>query len=359
MKLKLLLIIIFIINSLCKAQNSNTFLGQNAGSTGINNTFIGRDSGKTNTGNYNVFTGYRTGVNNGGSQNLFIGHDAGQYNLSGQRNVFLGAKSGTTNSVGSYNVFAGYESGYNNKGNQNIFIGHESGFNNNSGNNNIFTGREAGYNNTIGNYNIFTGDESGQANLDGYGNTFMGRQSGYHNSAGSYNLYLGYKAGYTNISGSNNIFLGYNAGESELGSNRLYIDNTGTSTPLIYGKFDTDQVGINTNVIPAGYAMAVKGKFITEEIKVQTYANWPDFVFKKEYPLPSINEVEKHIKEKGHLPNIPSASEVSENGILLGEMNAKLLQKIEELTLYIIQQEKRFNDQEARLKKLEAEISLK
>jgi hypothetical protein len=63
-------------------------------------------------------------------------------------------------------------------------------------------------------------------------------------------------------------------------------------------------------------------------------------VFKKEYDLPTLAEVEKHIKEKGHLENIPSEKEVLENGINLGEMNSKLLQKIEELTLYSIQQSK-------------------
>jgi hypothetical protein len=212
--------------------------------------------------------------------------------------------------------------------------------------------------NSTGEYNVIIGDESGYSS-NGTGNTFTGRQAGYQNVTGNYNVAIGYKAGYSNNNGSYNIFLGHRAGENETTSNRLYIDNSPTIVPLIYGKFDTDQLGINTNVIPTGYTMAVKGKFITEEVKVQTYANWPDFVFKKEYNLPSINEVEQHIKEKGHLQNIPSASEVFENGILLGEMNAKLLQKIEELTLYIIQQEKRFNDQEARLKKLEAEIPSK
>ncbi|WP_369014656.1 hypothetical protein [Flavobacterium anhuiense] len=66
--------------------------------------------------------------------------------------------------------------------------------------------------------------------------------------------------------------------------------------------------------------------------------NWSDFVFKEEYKLPTIAEVERHIKEKGHLENIPSEEEVLKNGINLGEMNAKLLQKIEELTLYAIKQ---------------------
>ncbi|GGD07570.1 hypothetical protein GCM10011368_06870 [Hyunsoonleella pacifica] len=68
--------------------------------------------------------------------------------------------------------------------------------------------------------------------------------------------------------------------------------------------------------------------------------NWPDYVFTNDYKLPTLLEVEAYIKENGHLPNIDSAKEVEKNGVLLGEMNAKLLEKIEELTLYIIEQQK-------------------
>ncbi|PQJ80302.1 hypothetical protein [Polaribacter porphyrae] len=82
---------------------------------------------------------------------------------------------------------------------------------------------------------------------------------------------------------------------------------------------------------------------------------WSDFVFYKNYNLPTLQEVEKHIKEKGHLKDIPSAKEVEKNGIFLGEMNAKLLQKIEELTLYIIAQEKILKKQEEKIKELEIE----
>ena len=87
--------------------------------------------------------------------------------------------------------------------------------------------------------------------------------------------------------------------------------------------------------------MAVNGKIRAKEIKVET--NWSDFVFENGYDLPTLEEVEKHIIEKGHLKDIPSAKEVEENGILLGEMNAKLLQKIEELMLYTIDQQKMIN----------------
>jgi hypothetical protein len=81
----------------------------------------------------------------------------------------------------------------------------------------------------------------------------------------------------------------------------------------------------------------VKGTIHSQEVKVDM-SGWSDFVFKKEYNLPTLEEVEKHIAEKGHLENIPSEEEVLKNGINVGEMNAKLLQKIEELTLYIIEQ---------------------
>ncbi len=89
-----------------------------------------------------------------------------------------------------------------------------------------------------------------------------------------------------------------------------------------------------------GYKLAVKGHMIAEEIVVKLHANWPDFVFTKDYGLMSLDEVASFIEENNHLPNIPSANKVSEEGINLGEMDAKLLQKIEELTLYVIQLKK-------------------
>jgi len=83
----------------------------------------------------------------------------------------------------------------------------------------------------------------------------------------------------------------------------------------------------------------VNGTIHSKEVKVDMNG-WSDFVFKKDYSLPTLQEVEKHISEKGHLENIPSEDEVLKNGINIGEMNSKLLQKIEELTLYAIEQEK-------------------
>ncbi len=79
---------------------------------------------------------------------------------------------------------------------------------------------------------------------------------------------------------------------------------------------------------------------IAEEVKVRLKANWPDYVFTPEYELPSLEAVEAHISEKGHLPNIASAAEVEADGYLLGEMDVKLLEKVEELTLYLIDMNK-------------------
>ncbi len=86
--------------------------------------------------------------------------------------------------------------------------------------------------------------------------------------------------------------------------------------------------------------MKVNGKIITKEVEV-TLTNWPDIVFEKNYILTPLAEIEKYINKYKHLPNIPSATEVAKNGVALGETQALLLQKIEELTLYMIELSKK------------------
>lgn len=93
-------------------------------------------------------------------------------------------------------------------------------------------------------------------------------------------------------------------------------------------------VGIGTETPDA--KLAVNGLIHTKEVKVDLNG-WPDYVFSDDYNLTPLSELEKQINENKHLPNIPSANEVETNGVLLGEMNKKLLEKVEELTLYIIQ----------------------
>lgn len=127
----------------------------------------------------------------------------------------------------------------------------------------------------------------------------------------------------------------------------LYLRSAlGTSISKISGyptipTYFLSNVGIGIN--NPSEKLSVNGNIRAKEIKVET-ANWPDYVFAKDYPLPSLRETEQHIREKGHLPGIPSAEQVKANGIELGEMNAKLLKKIEELTLYLIEQGKEINE---------------
>ncbi len=102
--------------------------------------------------------------------------------------------------------------------------------------------------------------------------------------------------------------------------------------------FSNGNVGIGTTTT-GSHKLAVEGSIGAREIKVEANG-WSDFVFYDDYKLPTLKEVENHIKEKGHLKDIPSAEEVEKEGFFLGEMDSKLLQKIEELTLYTIQQQK-------------------
>lgn len=116
---------------------------------------------------------------------------------------------------------------------------------------------------------------------------------------------------------------------------------------------------IGNSATPAGYKLYVQSGILTEKVKVavKTSANWADYVFDKKYKLPSLTEVECYIKVNNHLPNIPSAEEVKKEGIDLGEMDAKLLAKIEELTLYIIEMNKKTAALEMKVKAIEKSLN--
>lgn len=114
-------------------------------------------------------------------------------------------------------------------------------------------------------------------------------------------------------------------------------------------------VAIGRINVPSGFNFALDGKMITKEVKV-TLDGWSDFVLKPEYSLMPIQEVENYILLNNHLPSIPTEKEVKENGINIGDMNAKLLQKIEELTLYMIEQNKKNEEQSKEIEILKQKI---
>ena len=297
--------------------------GFQAGNKGFSNTFYGHKAGFA--------------IGTTGSGNTFLGHFSGQANTTGSNNLFAGAQSGTANTTGEAN----------------IFLGPQAGISNTTGSRNIFLGEGVGYYGSSGSENLLIGSQV-QFNGAGLRNTIIGNYAGSDNS------------------GSDNIFVGYTAGLNEPGSNKLYIDVTDTATPLIWGDFSTDQLKLNGKVGIGGvtsfpttvggvgvssYMLFVKGGILTEEVRVST-APWADYVFAKDYNLPTLTEVENHIKQKGHLINVPSAKQIAEEGIALGKMANIQQEKIEELTLYIIEQNKINEKQAAEINELKEKMNL-
>ena len=148
-------------------------------------------------------------------------------------------------------------------------------------------------------------------------------------------------------------YSGYGGGLESTSALRFSVNGNTQSNPALYINAN-GQTGIGTTSM-GSHRLAVDGSVGAREIKVEV-GTWSDFVFKSDYELRSLKEVEDHINEKGHLPEIPSEAEVTANGINLGEMNAKLLQKIEELTLYLIEQNKKLDAQQAEIEQLKEQV---
>lgn len=111
-------------------------------------------------------------------------------------------------------------------------------------------------------------------------------------------------------------------------------------------------IGTTNETSGAGYKLRVAGKIISEELKVQLQASWPDYVFKNNYKKMGLSELETFIHDNNRLPNIPAASEIEKNGLEVGEMQRKMMEKIEELTLYIIELNKKLESQELEIASL-------
>jgi hypothetical protein len=261
----------------------------------------------------------------------------------------------------------------------NTFYGFRSGQNSTTGTQNTIIGGYSSASLSSGSYNTVIGANAGLNISSSNNNTFIGFYAGGENE-GNNNLFIGTQAGGENYS-SNSVLIGNHVGYYDQTSNKLLIDNlmVGESLvnppkPLIWGDFAEDKLKFNAKVgvgygfnnypTTAGsvnvsnYNLFVKGGILTEEVRVSLQSTWADYVFAKEYKLPTLNEVENHIKEKGHLINVPSAKEVKENGIELGEMAKIQQEKIEELTLYVIEQNKINEKQKQEIEELKAQMKL-
>lgn len=289
----------------------------------------------------------------GGSLSTYYGANAGKISTGGN-NTFIGLNTGSVNTSGAVNTF----------------VGDQAGKNNTTGSYNVFMGRSTGFNNTTGEFNTFLGSNSGNNNSTGGNNTYVGYFSGSLNPTGNNNTAIGQYAGY-NAKGSNNVFIGNTAGYNTSGDNKLCIANTITTTPLIWGDFVSSQLKLNGRVGVGGvttfptaagganltnYQLFVKGGVLAEEVRVAT--TWADYVFEDNYALPTLEEVECFIAENGHLPNVPSAKQVAEEGISLGDIAKVQQEKIEELTLYVIEQKKALKEQQSEIEVLKAQMKV-
>lgn len=143
-------------------------------------------------------------------------------------------------------------------------------------------------------------------------------------------------------------------GGSEGGGHYLTMYSDNGSTPQVVFHADGNSyiqgnlsIGSNDS---KGYKFAVNGDALFTKVKVKGFNSWPDYVFQKSYRLPSLKELEQFIQLNKHLPGVPSANEVEKDGLDMGESQAVLLKKIEELTLYIIELNKRILELEKQSK---------
>ncbi len=257
---------------------TNLFIGLNAGrvnsqvgggENGLYNVFVGSNAGYSNTtGAWNTAVGRVSLYSNTiGGDNTAVGFNALYSNTEGNFNTVVGSEAMYSNTTGGYNtVLGGSALRLNTTGISNIAIGIDTLYSNN-GESNIAVGRSALEQNTTGNYNLAIGTNTLYKTKTGLGNTaagyqagygvtnqsfsnnsLFGYQSGFGLSTGGNNTLIGYQAGFDVGTGAGNVLIGYLAGsgsEVRNTSNLLYIANSNTSTPLIYGNFSTSALTIN------------------------------------------------------------------------------------------------------------------
>jgi len=244
--------------------NYNTALGRSSlydNTSGDYNTAIGVNSmGNNTTAYYNTAIGYNSLYNDTtGGYNSATGSSALYYNRSGKRNTANGYRSLNNNTTANSNVAVGSYSLYSNTDRSNLVaIGDSALYNNGAGATETF---HATANTAVGSKTLYS-------NTTGNGNVGIGSESLYYNITGSENTAVGYQAGWGNWGYAQNaigcVYLGYQAGKYNSSSNKLYIDNSSVSFPLIGGDFDVNRVDINGTIKITGGTPG-SGKVLTSD----------------------------------------------------------------------------------------------
>jgi len=353
----------------------NVAIGNKSGSsltTGSRNVMIGALSGQNATGTGNTFVGYNTGKATTGDNNSFIGYSVGAGVTTGSRNIFLGTGAGFSNAGGNDNVLIGESGGYSlTSGNGNTFLGRAAGFGAGSGSNVTLLGYNTSINDGLtnatavganaavitsnslvlgSNANVGIGTNAPTAKLEitassGSGLKFTNLTSASTATTGGSNKML-------SVDASGNVILVGIVGATTTSVNSPVAENWKESDGYLYNN------SINGVVIKGtgldGNSLIVKGGVLSKEVNVKVEGSeaWPDYVFKPTYKRMSLGEVGKFIAINGHLPNVPSATEMAIFGNNLGKTDVKLLEKVEELTLYLLDMKKVNDAQAAELKSL-------
>lgn len=204
--------------------------------------------------------------------------------------------------------------------------------------------------------NVGIGTTKPNAKLDIKGRMLMGSVEG--NLDGTVLTFLANTSqmliGWNRTGGSGEADFITNQGPGGFGGFAFYnYDNNNVETQLMR-IMGNGSVGIGTASPDAPYKLSVNGNIRSKEVKVET--GWADYVFKKDYQLRSLPEVEAYISKQGHLPDVPSETEVKKNAVNVGETETLLLKKIEELTLYLIEKDKEINELKAQVEKIKMRL---
>ncbi|NHA06444.1 hypothetical protein G7092_21725 [Mucilaginibacter sp. HC2] len=207
--------------------------------------------------------------------------------------------------------------------------------------------------------NVGIGTTTPAAKLEVYGTALVaGNNANIDNRNGNLPL--------TFLENTGKMLIGWNrtqgAGETDFISNQgggsvggfafYNHSNTGTENQVMWLTGDGRlMIGLSTGNT-GNNKLAVGGGIIAEAVTVKLQSAWPDYVFKKDYQLPSLQEVKTYIDQNQHLPEVPSEQQISKDGLNLGEMNKLLMKKVEELTLYMIEMKSENEEIKKELKKL-------